>query len=267
MYSLQPFTFFGLIFLGAAKMKKCSTCKIEKSLDDFYNRKDRKDGKVSQCKICCGKTETKRKEKDTEKHRANIKKYNAERKEKVKEWYLKKSKCPEWIEKQRQKRIKNKERISEYHKKYNLKNKEKRKQIHKIWYQKNKKTINEKNLIRRKNNQNHNLACKLRSSLLCKLKYFKARKIESAIKLLGCTIDFFREYIESKFKPGMSWDNHGLYGWHLDHIIPCKFFDLTKEEEQKKCFHYSNFQPLWAGENLSKGAKILGGNFDVINPN
>ena len=53
----------------------------------------------------------------------------------------------------------------------------------------------------------------------------------------------------------MKWDNHGLYGWHIDHIQPCNSFDLSNEEEQKKCFHYSNMQPLWAFDNLSKGAK------------
>ena len=50
---------------------------------------------------------------------------------------------------------------------------------------------------------------------------------------------------------GMSWENHG--DWHVDHIRPCCSYDLTIEEEQKKCFHYTNLQPLWAEENLSKG--------------
>jgi len=54
----------------------------------------------------------------------------------------------------------------------------------------------------------------------------------------------------------MSWDNHGFKGWHIDHIIPCSAFDLTKVEEQKKCFHYTNLQPLWAKDNLSKGDKL-----------
>ena len=61
----------------------------------------------------------------------------------------------------------------------------------------------------------------------------------------------------------MTWDNHGngWYGngmnqWHIDHIIPCASFDLSKEEEQYRCFHYTNLQPLWAYDNLSKGNKI-----------
>ena len=55
----------------------------------------------------------------------------------------------------------------------------------------------------------------------------------------------------------MSWDNHGFGDdkWHIDHIIPCSNFDLTKKEEQKKCFNYKNLQPLWQKDNLSKGNK------------
>ena len=51
----------------------------------------------------------------------------------------------------------------------------------------------------------------------------------------------------------MSWENHGT--WHIDHRVPCAKFDLTKKEEQEKCFHYTNLQPLWAKDNLSKGNK------------
>lgn len=53
----------------------------------------------------------------------------------------------------------------------------------------------------------------------------------------------------------MSWDNYGMYGWHIDHIKPCSSFDLSNPAEQKICFHYTNLQPLWAKENLSKGKK------------
>jgi len=55
----------------------------------------------------------------------------------------------------------------------------------------------------------------------------------------------------------MNWDNYGLYGWHIDHIIPCDAFNLIEEEEQLKCFHYTNLQPLWAEENLRKSNNLL----------
>ncbi len=77
------------------------------------------------------------------------------------------------------------------------------------------------------------------------------------MKLVGCSLEDLRNHLESYFAEGMSWDNWGYYGWHIDHIIPCCSFDLTKPEEQKKCFHYSNLQPLWGEENLRKKGKIL----------
>ena len=76
----------------------------------------------------------------------------------------------------------------------------------------------------------------------------------SNTSLLGCSISNFRIYIESKFEPGMTWQNI-----HLDHIVPKSLFDLTKPEHQKACFHFSNYQPLLAIDNLRKKNKF-GGN-------
>lgn len=69
-------------------------------------------------------------------------------------------------------------------------------------------------------------------------------------KLIGCSVEFLMGYLEAQFKEGMSWTNRGL--WHVDHIRPCAKFDLTKKEDQARCFHYSNLQPLWAADNLAK---------------
>ena len=60
------------------------------------------------------------------------------------------------------------------------------------------------------------------------------------------------KYITDKFTENMSWDNYGKFGWHLDHIKPCKRFDLTSKDEQKKCFHYTNMQPLWATNKIAE---------------
>lgn len=81
-------------------------------------------------------------------------------------------------------------------------------------------------------------------------------KSASTMKLLGCHIDFAIAWIEIQFKPGMNWENNDCNGWHIDHIIPCASFDLTDPIQQKKCFHFTNLQPLWWWENLTKGAKI-----------
>lgn len=70
-------------------------------------------------------------------------------------------------------------------------------------------------------------------------------------RLLGCGLAEFRKHIEAQFTPEMSWENHGDF-WHIDHIKPCASFDLTTEQGQRECFHFSNHQPLPATENLRK---------------
>ncbi len=88
----------------------------------------------------------------------------------------------------------------------------------------------------------------------------KGRKVIANGKfteIVGCSLEFLKTYIESLWKTGMSWENYGVNGWHIDHIKPCASFDLTDIEQRKICFHYTNLQPLWAHENLSKGKKIL----------
>ncbi len=95
----------------------------------------------------------------------------------------------------------------------------------------------------------------LRSRLGNALKYKSAKKKLSTLDLTGCSVAFLKEYLEKMFKDGMTWENHG--SWHIDHIIPCSSFNLIDVDEQKKCFHYTNLQPLWAEENLKKGSKII----------
>jgi len=74
---------------------------------------------------------------------------------------------------------------------------------------------------------------------------------------LGCSVEELKSWLESQFKPGMSWDNYGFRVWHIDHIRPCASFDLSDIEQQKQCFHYTNLQPLWARENIQKKDKLV----------
>jgi predicted Zn-ribbon and HTH transcriptional regulator len=77
-----------------------------------------------------------------------------------------------------------------------------------------------------------------------------------AVEQIGCTGLELRSYLESKFQPGMNWGNYGRKdGWHMDHILPFAGFDLNNSEEVKLVCHYTNLQPLWAHDNLVKGAK------------
>jgi len=81
----------------------------------------------------------------------------------------------------------------------------------------------------------------------------------SAVKDLGCTIPELKEYLEKLFSNGMTWENWGLKGWHIDHKKPLSSFDLTNRKELIKAVHYTNLQPMWGIENLKKSNKILYG--------
>lgn len=124
-------------------------------------------------------------------------------------------------------------------------------------YKKNKKEVNKKHVqrkaLRRKQDYRFRLTHNLRGRIWQAMNNQASNKYNSSIELLGCSVELVRKHLESQFKEGMTWGNYGE--WHIDHIRPCASFDLTKLEEQKKCFHYTNLQPLWAKDNLSKADK------------
>ena len=128
------------------------------------------------------------------------------------------------------------------------KNKDKIKKQQKLWRLNNKETRKKYMQNRIKNNVNcrvvHNISSRIRIALEGN------PKLSTTKKLVGCSIKTLRNHLGQRFTKGMTWNNYGK--WHIDHIKPCASFDLSKESEQHKCFHYTNLQPLWAKDNLSK---------------
>jgi hypothetical protein len=116
--------------------------------------------------------------------------------------------------------------------------------------QKNK---NEQNKIRRKNDPIFRITRILRSRFSAVVN--SDEKESSVLKLLGCTLEFFKKWIEFQFDETMTWNNHGE--WHYDHVTPCSSFDMSNIEEQQKCFCWKNFRPLLKSVNLKKKNKIL----------
>jgi hypothetical protein len=110
--------------------------------------------------------------------------------------------------------------------------------------------------LRMKTDPQFAAASLLRNRINNALAWFGCYKSSRFQDLVGCTKAELVAHIEKQFQPGMSWENRGLRGWHIDHILPCSRFDLTDPEQQKKCFHYTNLQPLWATENLRKSNKV-----------
>ena len=92
----------------------------------------------------------------------------------------------------------------------------------------------------------------LRTRIIVNLISNKYKKSKTTEQLLGDKIATVKEYLESKFKPGMTWENHGRHGWHIDHIIPLGSLDLTIEDNLKKVCNYQNLRPLWWYENLGR---------------
>ncbi len=211
-------------------MKKCIKCQALKPYSAFHKWNQRKDGYRTICKEC--------RKADEKKYYTN---HIAERKEKAKLW----------------------RETSGYNKKYYAENpnyfddyRKSHEKHYFEWRAKNKAYLSNYRKEKMKTDINYRLSCTLRSLTLRKITKANGKKCDSTMKLLGCSIQDVRHHLEKQFAVNMSWDNHGFSGWHIDHIKPCASFDLTKEDEQRKCFHYTNLQPLWAKDNLVKGKRF-----------
>lgn len=211
------------------KTKVCTKCNEKKLLSEFYKDSNQSTGLRPDCKKCKNKI---------------IKEYVV----KNRDLYLLRKRNHNKIYS-----ITHKERKKQTDKIWLEKNREHRRSYQKEYYQTNKNKINKKQRNRRKTDIQFRLSNSLRSRLNLVLK--RKDKALSTMFLLGCEVDYLMYHIQEKFTKGMTWDNYGLDGWHIDHIRPCASFDLTEPKQQKQCFHYTNLQPLWAIDNLKKGSK------------
>ena len=158
-----------------------------------------------------------------------------------KKWY---QNNPEQRKKAKEYREKNKEKLLKYFEEYRKKPGYKKKfNLYMKNYMNNKL----------KTDPDFKLKMQLRHRIYLALKVKGISKSKRTMKLLGCTVEELWKHLESKFQPGMTKENYGK--WHVDHIKPCASFDLTDPKQQFICFHYTNLQPLWAKDNIRKGAK------------
>ena len=223
-------------------MKICRKCKNEKPLDKFYKHEAMADGHLNICKVCVSK---------------RVKIYSGKNRKRIKKY------CSKW-------QTENKDKIKEYRKNNPDKiklwgdrdySKHKQKYITRAnkYYENNKEKTKENvriyNNMRRKTDINFKILCNLRRRLHSAIT--RGYKSAKTLELLGCSIKYLKQYLEKQFKKGMNWRNYKIDGWHVDHIIPCNSFDLTNPEEQRRCFNYTNLQPLWAKENRIKYTNIL----------
>ena len=219
-------------------LKKCIKCREEKGICLFSKNKSKKDGLDSKCKECDKYLRLLNQER--------IKRYRKQNEKKHRE-YLKEY------------RKKNKDLLAKKKKEDYLLNKEKIAERSKKWYKKNKDIVIKKQTERQRNKRQTDPIYKFKKNVRSLIHHsFKrgtnqfSKKAKTEL-ILGCNIEEFMIHIEKQFIDDMSFDNHGK--WHLDHIIPLAL--ASTKEEVIKLNHYSNFQPLWAEDNLKKSNKII----------
>jgi hypothetical protein len=211
--------------------KICHKCGDEKQITLFYKNTMCNDGYRNVCKDCC---KLKQNQYRLENHETIIKEkkiYYQKNKEIISE-----KKKQEWRNNPLHSKSEKEKRAQERHQKSIIRKKK---------YQKEYR-------LKRHNSDG---LFRLKYSLRRRMKDFISNKTKKTEEILGCSWLEFKIHIEKQFTNGMTWENHGVNGWHLDHIKPLSL--AKSEEELYKLNHYSNLQPLWADENIRKSNKII----------
>lgn len=232
--------------------KHCSSCREEKPKQDFYLSRIRKDGLDYHCKTC--RLQINQTYVDT--HPDRVKKQHALYYANNQEAIL--SKCSQQYEENRDAilsagRVRyqnNKELVLMQHKAWRHLNPLYMKEYRKV----NRDSLNAKVKDRFKRDPIWKMSCLLRVRLCHVLKQKAFRRTTKFSQYIGCTPEELRAHIEKQFQAGMTWGNHTLRGWHVDHIIPLDSASSI-EELYERC-HYTNLQPLWAMDNIRKGNKL-----------
>lgn len=195
--------------------KICSKCETLKLLSDFNKDGKSKDGFSLVCKDCKKIINRNYRESNPDRYKRQQKKYRDSNLDKEKL------------------RIKN----------WSINNKNHRSKYSTNYEKKRKKTDPKFKILRNSRIRIYNFLIKE-----------NLHKTEKTISLLGCEIDTLKTHLESLFGEGMSWDNYGKNGWHIDHIIPLS--SARTEQEIYELCHYTNLQPLWWYDNLKKSNKL-----------
>jgi hypothetical protein len=141
---------------------------------------------------------------------------------------------------------------------WKARNKDKVADYMKQWKEENADAVREYNRVYGNERKENDPDFKMRCILRYRMSHLVRRdlKCDHTLSLLGCSVEFFLSWLAYNFAGGMSFPNHGTV-WHLDHVIPCARFDLTQEDHQRICFHWTNMKPMIARDNISKGDNII----------
>jgi hypothetical protein len=211
--------------------KVCGTCTINQPIENFVKDKYKADGYHQDCKSCVAKYKEIYYNENKDELRAINKEYGKS----------------------------HRRQQYERNKKYNKKYPDKVRLASNARKQRDYVKHPDKYKVWRNNYLNNHPEAKLAQTIRVRLRQAikSNQKLGSAVKDLGCSIQELRQYLELKFQPGMSWDNHSINGWHIDHVTPLSHFDLINDKDQfLQAVHYTNLQPLWAKDNLKKASKL-----------
>ena len=239
-------------------IKHCTKCKIDKSPDDFGK-------KGSWCKKCVNDYNAEYRKKNQQIIKEKQAKYRVKNDVKIKQSWKKiyYENHESRLEAKRDYRRKNLEKVKGWERaKRDKQDKEKVKERFKDWSQKRdlqdvaraRDKVNVAKRERRKTDIGYRIASNASNRVRKALRSFDLTKENKTIDLLECNVNDLRAHLESQFEEGMFWENYG--DWHIDHILPCNLFDLSRECEQKRCFHYTNLQPLWGRDNIIKSDTV-----------
>jgi len=213
--------------------KVCTKCGEWKLLDDYYARKKTEpDKKHNQCKQCI---------------KEKVRLYELDNKEKVATAHR------IW-------RISNKERVDQTQSAWRKNNPDKVREYQYKWNQANPEKVKKaEDRRRRKDLKNPKIRLSRNISRAVRHSLVNGGKPKSStFDILGYSCEDLISHLEAMFVPGMSWDNYGVDGWEIDHVIPLKAhnFSSVYHQDFKRCWSLENLQPMWAKDNRSKGAKL-----------
>lgn len=237
-------------------MQTCKKCGIEKPLTEFHKDKNRLLGITSVCKPCAIAKSKAWFEANKEQHRETCKAYSEKHKDKL---Y---AKTKEW-------QSKNKDKVKEYKSKWKSNNPDVVCRHAREFYHRNLESIKirKKKYITENKDKINAYAKKRREAIDVKLNTYIGNGVRQSMQgkkqgtkwlsIVGYSVKDLRLHLESLFADGMSWDNYGE--WHIDHIRPITSFDFSGDPfaTAKECWKLENLQPLWAIENIKKGAKWI----------
>ncbi len=220
--------------------KVCVRCGETKPLSEFHRSSDKRDGRTSLCKPCaCANTRA-----YNAAHKAEAEAYRQANREHMREvdrkWY---AAHPE-----------HRERKKTYSKQWREANQEKATVTQRVWRQAHREWRRQY-----ENNRNKDPRWRIANAIGGRMREAIADRKAGRHweNLVGYTLCDLMAHLESHFLPGMTWQNYGAFGWHIDHVRPITAFQFEKPEDRgfKDCWALENLQPLWWYENMAKGIR------------